>query len=286
MRILVIEDDRFYAQQITELLGDNGFDVESARSAEEALACGLDDIDGALVDLMLPNDPDASGITPEESRGGFMSGICVARRLIQKKTTLRVAILSSAVTSPEPEAWAAEHSVPFVRKHDGRMAVLGALDRLGLLSIKRGPRAFIVHGHDERLLADVKNYLQNTLGWEPPLVLREQPSAGKTIIEKFEEHAFRVDCVFVLMTPDDRSIADGSNDEKRRSRQNVIFELGFFCGALGRRSGRILLLHRGPVELPSDIAGVVWIDVSNGIKAAGEDIRTELQGAGSAPHRA
>ena len=138
------------------------------------------------------------------------------------------------------------------------------------------PLAFIVHGHDEAALLELKNYIQNTLGWREPIVLREQPSSGKTLIEKFEEHAHRVDCVFVLLTPDDKVVASNSNDEKRRSRQNVVFELGFFCGALERRSGRILLLHRGPQELPSDIAGVVWIDISKGIAAAGESIRKEV----------
>jgi predicted nucleotide-binding protein len=30
------------------------------------------------------------------------------------------------------------------------------------------------------------------------------------------------------------------------------------------------------VELPSDIAGIIWIDISNGIAAAGEEIRKEV----------
>jgi predicted nucleotide-binding protein len=114
------------------------------------------------------------------------------------------------------------------------------------------------------------------LKWQEPIVLREQQSAGKTLIEKFEEYSRQVDCVFVLLTPDDNVVAANTSDAKRRSRQNVIFEAGFFYGALDRKSGRILLLHKGPVELPSDIAGVVWIDISNGILAAGEEIRKEV----------
>ena len=50
---------------------------------------------------------------------------------------------------------------------------------------------------------ELKDYLQNTLKWQEPLVLREQPSRGKTIIEKYEEQSARIDCVFVLLTPDD-----------------------------------------------------------------------------------
>jgi predicted nucleotide-binding protein len=122
----------------------------------------------------------------------------------------------------------------------------------------------------------LKDYIQNTLKWREPTVLREQPSAGKTVIEKFEDSVSNVDCVFVLLTPDDKVLNNGTNDEKRRSRQNVVFEMGYFCGSLGRRSGKIVLLHKGPLELPSDIAGVIWIDISNGIKAAGEEIRREI----------
>ena len=44
---------------------------------------------------------------------------------------------------------------------------------------------------------------------------------------------------------------------KERARQNVIFELGFFIGMLGRH--RVCALYKGGVELPSDLSGVLWI---------------------------
>ncbi|MGH7993752.1 MAG: hypothetical protein ACREDQ_09565 [Limisphaerales bacterium] len=37
-----------------------------------------------------------------------------------------------------------------------------------------------------------------------------------------------------------------------------------------------IALRKGPIELPSDTHGIVWIDISNGIKAAGEEIRKEV----------
>jgi predicted nucleotide-binding protein len=78
-------------------------------------------------------------------------------------------------------------------------------------------------------------------------------------------------------TPDDPgwSASDPVN-EKRRARQNVIFEMGYFYGKLQRRKGRVTLLYSGDLELPSDIAGVIYINISDGIESAGEALRREL----------
>ena len=139
-------------------------------------------------------------------------------------------------------------------------------------------RSFIVHGHDELSLLALKNYLQNTLKLNEPVVLHETPNQGKTIIEKLEREAELIDLVFVLLTPDDKTVnADSTTSEKYRARQNVILELGFFLGKLGRESGKVLLLHKGPLEIPTDILGIVHIDITNGIPSAGEAIRRELR---------
>ena len=133
-----------------------------------------------------------------------------------------------------------------------------------------------MHGRDEATLAELKDYVQNTLGWQQPVVLREQKNAGKTIIEKFEEFSQRIDWVFVIMTPDDIVKGFASNEDKRRARQNAVFELGFFYALVGRTSGRVIVLRKGEIELPSDIHGIIWIDIENGIKAAGEEMRREV----------
>jgi predicted nucleotide-binding protein len=57
----------------------------------------------------------------------------------------------------------------------------------------------------------------------------------------------------------------------------VIFEVGFFFAQLGRLSGRVIVLYRGPTELPSDIQGLVWIGIDHGVDAAGEEIRREVK---------
>jgi CheY-like chemotaxis protein len=283
MQVLIVEDDHFYARLICERLQDQGVRTVIVRTAEEALESDITAYDGAVIDLMLPNDPEKSGITPEECRGGFHTGIAVARRLLKAKPTLRIVILTGDFGNPDARNWAHERSIPFISKHNGYGALIQALKRLQLLPGENTPLSFIVHGHDSQALFELKNYIQNTLKWQEPIILREQPSLGKTLIEKFEEFARRIDYVFVLLTPDDRIADSGSNEEKRRARPNVIFELGFFYGMLERRSGRIFLLHKGPIELPSDISGIVWIDVNGGVATAGEQIRKELAGLAQEP---
>ena len=275
MRILIVEDDRFTSQLLGELLQDK-IECVNVHSALDALAVDAKSYDGAIIDVMLPNDPSETGISSEESRGSFSTGISVAKRLLEKNSSLRIVLISSEHITGTAKGWASERSIPFILKSDGYGPIIQALHRLCLLGEKLTPRAFIVHGQDSNALLELKNYIQNTLKWQEPIVLREQPSCGKTIIEKFEEYAHTVDCVFVLITPDDKVIGIGSDEVKRRSRQNVVFELGFFYSRFGRGSARVFILHKGPVELPSDISGIVWIDIDKGINAAGEDIRREI----------
>lgn len=276
MKLLLVEDDSFFAQRVIEYLGDNGITVETTRTTQDTLALTLDDFAGAIIDVMLPNDPAVSGISPEEARGGYLSGIALTRRLRQNSPKLPIVLLSSEIGAGEARTWARDNGYPFVSKIEDRSRLLTALSDLGLVSNVPRPRSFIVHGHNEVMLRELKEYLQNTLKWPEPVVLRELPNSGKTIIEKFEETAGLVDWVFVLLSPDDKVFDPKTNDEKRRARQNFIFELGFFYGLLGRYEGRVIALKKGDLEIPSDLHGVIWINADNGVRAAGEDIRREV----------
>lgn len=137
-------------------------------------------------------------------------------------------------------------------------------------------RVFVVHGHDKTAAIELKDYLQNKLKMPEPVLLFQQASSGRTIIEKFEDSSDKIDVAFVLMTPDDTNLkSDGSTTQ--RARQNVLFELGYFVAKFGRKSGRVFLLKKGNVEVPSDLSGVIYVDISAGIESASEQIRTELQ---------
>ena len=120
-------------------------------------------------------------------------------------------------------------------------------------------RIFVVHGRDEGLRESVARYLSK-LDLDP-VILHEQANEGRTIIEKFEAHS-EVDFAVVLFTPDDVGYPAGQSEAARnRPRQNVILELGFFIGRLGR--GKVCVLHKGDMEMLSDIAGVLYVSVDN-----------------------
>lgn len=148
----------------------------------------------------------------------------------------------------------------------------------GIAPLAGTRRVFVVHGHDEAAKEAVARFLSK-LGLEP-VILHEQPNQGRTVIEKFEGHA-DVDFAVVLLTPDDVGRAAGSSGEaKPRARQNVIFELGYFIGRLGR--SRVCALHKGNVEILSDYDGVIYVSMGDPqgwrlllareIKAAGIDV--------------
>jgi len=119
-------------------------------------------------------------------------------------------------------------------------------------------RIFIIHGHDEGMKGSVARVLEK-LGLEP-IILHEQASEGKTIIEKFEKYS-DVGFAIALLSPDDMgySIKEGKKNSKARARQNVIFETGYFIGKLDRN--RVILLHKeeSDFEFPSDYLGIIYI---------------------------
>lgn len=122
-----------------------------------------------------------------------------------------------------------------------------------------GKRVFIVHGRDEAAKESVARFLERLN--LTPLILHEQPSGGDTIIEKLLAH-LNVDFALVLLTPDDvGSLISESPTLKSRARQNVVFELGLFVGALGRK--QVCALHKGDVELPSDYQGILYIPMDD-----------------------
>jgi predicted nucleotide-binding protein len=147
---------------------------------------------------------------------------------------------------------------------------------IAILPTRTGPPArkvFIVHGHDEGPKYAVIRFVER-LGFEA-IILHEQASQGRTVIEKIEAHS-DVGFAVVLLTPDDFGGTKGE-EPKDRARQNVVLELGYFIGKLNR--SRVCALKRGDIEVPSDFGGVVYVpfDDSGGWREA---LGRELEAAG------
>lgn len=157
------------------------------------------------------------------------------------------------------------HRTHWAVKSGDLLEILGAFrvgKREALTESEGSPRVFVVHGHDEATLQLVARFLER-IGLTP-IILKEQPDGGKTIIEKFEHHAELASFAVVLLTPDDFGGSKQLGVSNDRARQNVILELGYFVGALKR--SRVCALKKGSIDLPSDIFGVLWkeIDPANG----------------------
>lgn len=114
------------------------------------------------------------------------------------------------------------------------------------------PKILVIHGRADDWKA-LKEFLQTMLNLSEPIVMERVFGGGKTLPEKFEYLASKVDACIVVATPDD---IGGLNSKRlrKRARQNVWLETGWFWGTLGRK--RILILSKGILEWPSDLKGI------------------------------
>lgn len=155
---------------------------------------------------------------------------------------------------------------------------------------------FIVHGQDHEPMKELKEFLKE-IGFNP-IVLHEQASGSRTIIEQLEKYS-KVGYAFVILTPDDwggnkddfLSVLDGiasgytdledafhDREFRYRARQNVILEFGYFIGKLGR--DKVCCLLKGNVEKPSDMHGIIHIPFKDSVKKAQYKIIKELKAVG------
>jgi predicted nucleotide-binding protein len=137
---------------------------------------------------------------------------------------------------------------------------------------------FIVHGHDEAALNSIRIFVHKHTGLMP-ISLAEEAGRGQTIIEKFETYGVAASFVIVLLTPDDVGQTIGNHqagaEPKARARQNVVLELGYFIGKVGREN---IVVVDADVERPSDLAGLSYVEYPGSNWK--DSLRTELDAAG------
>lgn len=277
-KILFVEDEEFLRQQLAELFRRKGYEVFATQSPDEALdyVDASDMIDLVLLDVKLPV-AQCKRIGVIESDGGKTAGLIIGQEVRRKFRTIPIIFWTSSIERAVRDTVQEIGDCYLISKGAGPAPVFEIISRAmtGLLTGTR-PRCFIVHGHDAETMNQLKEYLVTVLHFPAPVVLKEEPSAGSTILEKIEKYSYDVDLVFVLLTPDDMVVSAKNNTVTHRPRQNVIFELGYFLGLLGRNTGRVIVLFKGNVEIPSDIHGLICIDISKGFDAAHGEISREV----------
>lgn len=130
-------------------------------------------------------------------------------------------------------------------------------------------RVFITHGrsNDWRV---VQNFVERDVQLAT-IELEQEPAKGRTVIEKLEENAARCNSAVIVMTGDDLA-----NDAESRVRENVMHEIGFFQGRFGRKA--VVLLHEEGVNIPSNLAGLVYVPFPKGrIEAGFHVLQRELK---------
>ena len=234
----------------------------------------FDSFAAVVVDIAMPAGPLFSAL---EARSGFHAGLALSRRILRFQPGVRLIGLTG-MPDDKISQWFKTQHFPLLLKQ--KVTFKQLLDNV-LLAKPAGMRSlkqcFIVHGHDAVVVGELKDFVENELDSFTPVVLAESKSGGLTVIEKFEQYAETAFIAFVLLTPDDCVVDPSGKIVAHRARQNVIFELGYFLGRRGRSNGRVLILTKGDVEIPSDIAGMVRIDITGGVLECAAEILREIQ---------
>ncbi|HEV2864645.1 MAG TPA: TIR domain-containing protein [Pyrinomonadaceae bacterium] len=255
--ILVVDDDTTFVKKLRRHLEQAGYEVLTAINADRGRRfIEQGEIDLAILDIHLdpkrPDDQSGLDLAVETSRS------------VPKLIVTQLPTWEKARRALEGARGESSPAVRFIDKNEPdvyRMIVQAVGEVVPV-------RVFIAHGRDDAARLAVCEFVR-ALGLSP-VVLNEHAAGGGTVIESFEERA-RVGFAIAIMTPDDTGGLLNSEERRPRARQNVIFELGYFIGRLGRR--RVAVLHKedlneGELEFPSNHKGVRYIimDDNNGWK--------------------
>jgi CRP/FNR family transcriptional regulator, cyclic AMP receptor protein len=87
---------------------------------------------------------------------------------------------------------------------------------------------------------------------------------SRTTLEDLLAVANSIDFAVLLITSDDTTVSRGK--KKPSPRDNIVFELGLFMGALGRERAFIVNLNDADLKLPTDILGITTVPYIMGAK--------------------
>jgi predicted nucleotide-binding protein len=210
----------------------------------------------------------------------------IARRWPQNTVGEMAAILptqlrSASVTAAEP-SWVAELSEsdltriadkhPFMWRFFAKELARRLLERNTLLNVPREKVRVLIISSAEAL--DIARAIQSAFEHDPFLVYPWSDGVFKVAqypVENLEAELNKSDFAIAIVAAD-----DVTTSRKRRQgspRDNVIFELGFFMGRLGRHRAVLLEPKGASVKLPSDLTGIQTIKY---VYEPGPDMAAEL----------
>jgi Predicted nucleotide-binding protein containing TIR-like domain len=245
-------------QQLIKKVEDFNPDAVTVRWGPQQQALQLR-IDETLVKVFGENSEQLRRYTPHASLDPSSTSppdISTIREYVSDGKARTLATLNQAVDAIEEEL--------------GDLGVVTDRDEPGDPAVE----IFIVHGHDEPAKTEVARVIERAGLKE--VILREMTNDGRAVIEKFEAHGGSAGFAVVLLTPDDVGGVDKDHLMKR-ARQNVIGEMFWFAGKLGR--SRVCVLKKGEIEWPSDFGGLGYTDMDDHGAWKGKLLR-ELKTAG------
>ncbi|MCB2182115.1 MAG: nucleotide-binding protein [Desulfobulbaceae bacterium] len=288
-KILWIDNNPEKLNEIVEEIKDSGFEVELIESAShgaDRIAQSSDTFFLIIVDLIMYGDsfmvPGDKGVEILESPPGATAGMALARWIKRHYPELFTINISMKTNMYDPEViWFKEKGDGYFDKYSLMLSPSPLLDRIRFLAARISPKGtlktYIIHGEAEISKNELKKYLHTNLRITNPIIIREQLQRGKGILENFNFEGADFHAIFVLLTPQDPFCTSTTErDMKRKCRQNIFFEMGFFYSLCRQGKGKIFFLHKDNAELPDDIIGVHSLDISNGLKDADKVIRREL----------
>ena len=133
---------------------------------------------------------------------------------------------------------------------------------------------FLIHGKDELNLLKLERLLEKKWNLNV-IIMRDKPGKGRTLVEKFEQEAQPATFAIALFSPDD--FVQAADADYVQARPNVIFELGYFYGRLGRE--RVCILLEKGTKIHSDLEGINVIHFEESVEEKVADLEKELRAA-------
>lgn len=118
----------------------------------------------------------------------------------------------------------------------------------------RTSTAFLGSSHEGRDVAVRLAALLDTYGVECSVWSQGVFDVGEHVLDGLVRKAKIVDFAILVLSPDDH--VESRNAESQAPRDNVVFELGLFIGALGKDRTYMVVPDGVSLKLPSDLAGI------------------------------